>query len=263
MESGLRTLGLRTGISVPCFIRGPETEVPLLLLHAWGESRRTFDRLIPLLPGLRIVAPDLRGQGEADKPDVGYSLAEQAEDVAAILDALDIHQAFVLGSSSGGYVAQQLAVMDPERVAALVLVGAPLSLQGRPSFADEVDRLRDPIDEQWVRDSLLWFPLLHPVPGGYIEDRIQDGLAMPARAWKGILDGLIEAVPPTEAGSISSPTLVIWGASDELLPRSDQEILVSRIPGSRLMVYPDTGHVGLWECPEQVAADTMAFLEGL
>jgi rifampin ADP-ribosylating transferase len=263
MESGLRTLELRTGISVPCFIRGPETEVPLLLLHAWAESRRTFDRLIPLLPGLRIVAPDLRGQGEADKPEAGYSLAEQAEDVAAILDALDVHQAFVLGSSSGGYVAQQLAVMYPKRVAGLVLVGAPLSLQGRPSFADEVDVLTDPLDEQWVRESLSWFPVLHPVPAWYVEDRIQDGLAMPARAWKGILDGLIEAVPPTEAGSISAPTLIIWGASDELLPRSDQEILVSRIPGSRLIVYPDTGHVVLWERPEQVAADTMAFLQAL
>ena len=263
MESGLRTLELRTGISVPCFIRGPETEVPLLLLHAWAESRRTFDRLIPLLPGLRILAPDLRGQGEADKPDGGYSLSDQAEDVAAILDALDVPRAYVLGSSSGGYAAQQFAAMYPERVAGLVLVGAPLSLQGRPSFADEVDALTDPLEEQWVRDSLLWFPLLHPVPAWYVEDRIKDGLAMPARAWKGILDGLVEAVPPTEAGSISAPTLVIWGASDELLPRSDQEILVSRIPGSRLVVYSETGHLVLWECPEQVAADTMAFLEAL
>ena len=263
MESGLRTLELRTGISVPCFIRGPETEIPLLLLHAWAESRRTFDRLIPLLPGLRILAPDLRGQGEADKPDGGYSLREQAQDVAAILDALDVQRAYVLGSSSGGYVAQQFAAMYPERVAGLVLVGAPLTLQGRPSFADEVDALADPLDEEWVRDSLTWFPLLHPVPAWYVEDRIKDGLAMPARAWKGILDGLVEAVPPTEAGSISAPTLVIWGASDELLPRSDQEILVSRIPGSRLVVYSETGHLVLWECPEQVAADTMAFLEAL
>jgi rifampin ADP-ribosylating transferase len=47
------------------------------------------------------------------------------------------------------------------------------------------------------------------------------------------------------------------------LPRSDQEILVSRIPGSRLIVYPDTGHVVLWECPEQVAVDLIAFLEAL
>jgi rifampin ADP-ribosylating transferase len=187
MESDVRTLRLRTGITVPCFIQGDASTKPLLLLHPWGESRRTFDRLVPLLTGLRILAPDLRGQGEADKPEAGYSLAEQAEDVAAILDALDVPQAYILGSSSGGYVAQQLAVMYPERVAALVLVGAPLSLQGRPAFADDVDSLTDPLDEDWVRESLSWFPMLHPVPPWFIEDRVQDGLAMPARPGRAFL----------------------------------------------------------------------------
>ncbi|MBT2515493.1 alpha/beta fold hydrolase [Arthrobacter sp. ISL-30] len=260
MDSEVRTLALRTGISVPCLISGPDTWARLLLLHPWGESRKTFDRLIPLLPDVRILAPDLRGQGEADKPDGGYSLAEQAEDVAAILEALDVPRAYVLGSSSGGYVAQQLTVMYPEKVAALILVGTPLSLQGRPSFADEVDRLSDPIDEQWVRDSLSWFPLLHAVPASYIDDRVQDGVTMPARAWKGILDGLIDATPPTEVGSISAPTLILWGADDELLPRSHAETLASRIKGAQLKAYEATGHLVLWECPERVAADTKAFL---
>ena len=47
----------------------------MLLLHAWGESRRCFDRLLPGLTGFRVYAPDLRGQGGADKPEDGYSLA--------------------------------------------------------------------------------------------------------------------------------------------------------------------------------------------
>jgi rifampin ADP-ribosylating transferase len=208
------------------------------------------------------LAPDLRGQGEADKPDDGYSLAEQAEDVAAILDALDVPRAYILGSSSGGYVAQQLAVMYPERVAALVLVGAPLSLQGRPAFADDVDSLTDPLDEDWVRESLSWFPMLHPVPKWFIEDRVRDGMKMPSHAWKAILDGLCGAVPPTELGVIQVPTLILWGAEDGLLPREQQEVLAARIKGSVLKVYPGVAHLVLWECPEWVAADTMAFLAG-
>lgn len=151
----------------------------MLLPHAWGESRRSFDRLIPLLAGCRIYAPDLRGQGEADKPVDGYSLAEQAEDVAAILDTLHVPRASVLGSSSGGYVAQQFAVAHPEKIAALVLLGCPLNLQGRPAFADEVDALADPVNEDWVRESLSWFPLLHEVPQWYIEERVRDGVSMP------------------------------------------------------------------------------------
>ncbi|QDG66038.1 alpha/beta hydrolase [Pseudarthrobacter sp. NIBRBAC000502772] len=263
MDSEVRYLTLRTGISVPCLIHGDADAKPVLLLHAWGESSGSFDRLIPLLTGCRIYAPDLRGQGEADKPEGGYSLAEQAEDAAAILDALNVPSAVVVGSSSGGYVAQQLAIAHPQRVAALVLAGAPLSLRGRAPFADEVDRLTDPLDEAWVRDSLSWFTLLHDVPQRFLEDRVRDGLRMPARAWKGILSGLCEATPPTESGTINVPTLILWGGQDNLLPRGDQEILAARIPGSVLKVYPDVAHVVLWECPERVAEDTTAFLASL
>lgn len=260
MESEVLDLRLRTGITVPCLVQGDAGAKPVLLLHAWGESRGSFDRLIPLLAGFRVYAPDLRGQGEADNPEDGYSLAEQAEDAAAILDALNVPRAFVVGSSSGGYVAQQLAVTYPERVAGLVLVGSPLSLRGRPAFADEVDTLTDPLDERWVRESLTWFPLLHEVPAWFFEDRVRDGLRMPARAWKAILNGLCEATPPTESGTIQAPTLILWGAQDNLLPRGDQETLAARIPGAVLKVYPDVAHVVLWECPERVAEDAAAFL---
>jgi rifampin ADP-ribosylating transferase len=263
MEPEVRDLRLRTGITVPCLVHGEADAPPLLLLHAWGESHRSFDRVIPLLTGFRVYAPDLRGQGEADKPADGYSLAEQAEDTAAILDALNAGRAFVVGASSGGYVAQQLAVVHPEKVAALVLVGSPVSLQGRTSFAVEVDGLTDPIDEDWVRDSLSWFPLMHDVPAWYIENLVRDSLMMPARAWKGILKGLREATPPTEAGTIQAPTLILWGAEDNLLPRTDQETLAAQITGSVLKVYPDVAHAVLWEVPEQVAEDAMAFFRPL
>ena len=83
MDADIRQLRLRTGITVPCLVQDAGgTGTPLLLLHAWGESRKSFDRLIPLLAGCRIYAPDLRGQGDAEKPINGYSLAEQAEDAA-------------------------------------------------------------------------------------------------------------------------------------------------------------------------------------
>ncbi|TNB70438.1 alpha/beta hydrolase [Arthrobacter sp. BB-1] len=260
MDSDVRRLFLSTGIHVPCLVQGAAPAQPLLLLHAWGESRRSFDRLAPLLEGFRIFVPDLRGHGEADKPATGYSLEDQARDVAAILDALGLRSAAVLGSSSGGYVAQQLAVMQPERVDALVLAGSPLTLQGRPAFADEVEAVTDPLDEDWVRQSLLWFPLGRAVPQWYLDDRVADGLKLPAHVWKSMLAGLCQAAPPTETGTIRAPALILWGEQDGLLPRSQQETLAARIPGSVLKTYAGTGHVVLWECPELVAADTRAFL---
>ena len=69
MEAEVRTVSLSTGISVPCFVQGnleqtaDDGGAPLLLLHAWGESWRSFDRLIASLPTFVIVAPDLRGHG--------------------------------------------------------------------------------------------------------------------------------------------------------------------------------------------------------
>ncbi|MFC8038911.1 alpha/beta fold hydrolase [Paenarthrobacter sp. NPDC057355] len=269
MESEVRTVSLDTGISVPCFVQGnlePTADdggAPLLLLHAWGESWRSFDRLIAAVPDFVIVAPDLRGHGAADKPGDGYSLLEVAEDVAGVLSSLGVKQAHVLGSSSGGYVAQQLAVSHPDLVASLTLVGAPLTLHGRPPFAAEVEHLTEPISENWVRESLAWYRMLHAVPTSYIEDRVQDGLAMPASIWKASLRGFYEAAPPTETGEISVPTLMLWGAHDHLVPRMHQETLVDRIQGARLQIYEGTGHLVLWECPESVAEDLTHFLRGL
>lgn len=260
-------LALRTGINVPCFVRGNLGEAnddgaaPLVLLHAWGESWRSFEPLIASLPSLTLAAPDLRGHGGADKPETGYSLTVVVEDVVAMFDALGIARAHVLGSSSGGYVAQQLAATHPELVASLILVGSPLSLQGKPPFANEVEELTDPISEDWVRESLSWYRLLHNVPAAYIEDRVRDGLAMPSAVWKASLRGYYEAVPPTEAGTISAPTLILWGAHDHIVPRHHQKTLANRIPGAQLKIYEKTGHLVLWECPERVAEDAGAFLQ--
>jgi len=210
-----------------------------------------------------VLAMDQRGHGDADKPADSYAVTDFAADVEAFMDAMDLQSAVLLGSSSGGYVAQQVAIDSPHRVTGLVLVGSPRSLQGRPAFADEVDRLVDPVDRTWVERSLRWFPRFHDVPDWYIQDRIDDGVRMPAHVWRQTFAGLITARPPTETGTITAPTLIIWGDRDELLSWEDEQTLAAAIPGSRLVVYPDTGHLVLWEQPERVASDLTAFVDGL
>ncbi len=264
MDHEVVRVELSTGVRLAYVPLGPSTETPVILLHAWGESRRSFDRLVPLLAdSVRTLAVDLRGHGEADKPGDGYSLAGMAEDVVAFLDAVGVASAVLVGSSSGGYLAQQVAVLSPHRVAGLLLVGSPRSLQGRPPFADEVDRLRDPVDQAWVRASLTWFPRFHPVPEWYLEDRVRDGVRTPAHVWRETFNGLCEATPPSDLGSITSPTLIVWGNRDELLTREQEDDLVRAIPGSRMRIYEGTGHLVLWERPEQVAEDLKDFLATL
>ncbi len=255
---------LASGVTLPWSATGPSAGTPVVLLHGWAESRGVFSRLVSLLPpNVRTVAPDLRGHGEADKPPHGYALADCAGDVVALLDALGLPEAVLLGSSSGGYVAQQVAIEHPGRVAGLVLVGSPRSLQGRAPFADEIDRLRDPVDPAWVRESLGWFPTVRPLPARYLEDRVRDGTRMPAAVWRRTLEGLTTAPPPTEAGTITAPALLLWGECDNVLTRDEQLSLAAAMPGSRSVVYEDTGHLVLWERPERVAADVVAFLDEL
>ena len=86
---------------------------------------------------------------------------------------------------------------------------------------------------------------------------------MPARVWRDALAGLSEAEPPTEAGEIGVPTIVIWGGRDELLPADAGERLTAAIPGAGLRTYEDGGHMVLWEQPERVARDITEFAASL
>ena len=104
-------------------------------------------------------------------------------------DALEIPRAVLVGASSGGYVAQQVAVSAPERVAALVLAGAPRDLRGRPPFADELERISDPVDPGWVRT--LHGRLHRPRPAAvwYVDLMVDDALRLPAAIWTATLRG--------------------------------------------------------------------------
>ena len=236
----------------------------VLLLHAWAGSRRSFARLLPRLPSsVHAVAVDLRGHGDADRPPTGYDLATLAEDVIAVLDALEIRRAVLVGASSGGYVAQQVAVTEPDRVAGLVLAGSPRDLRGRPPFADALERMSDPVDPAWVRTFTAGFTDLERLPPWYVDLIVEDGLRLPAAIWWATFVGLNGSPPPTELGTISAPTLVISGGQDRVLGRQEAAELVAAIPDARWLEYADTGHLVLEEQPARLAADTTTFLGAL
>ena len=255
---------ISTGIEVAYDEHGRSgTGPPLVLLHAWGEGRGSFDRLLPLLPDdLHLFVPDLRGSGESSKPSTGYSLSDGAADVAAILDALGIGSTWLVGTSSGGYLAQQVAVERPDRVHGLVLIGSPRSLRGRGDpFGPYLAKLTDPVSPEDVAALGAVIPTSVDVAPDFAERQVQDALSIPASAWRAGYAGLLDAVPPTDVGRIDAPTLVLWGADDDLLGRDEAAALQQAIPGSVLRVYEDTGHLVLWERPEKVAHDLIRFVK--
>lgn len=260
----VRRVSTGTGISLAFCERGPRDGQTVLLVHAWGESLGSFDLMTAALPDrLHVLAVDLRGHGHSEKPRTGYDLVTVADDVRAFLDAVGAPSAVVVGSSSGGYVAQQLAVLAPDRVDGLVLLGSPMSLHGRPSFADEIDALVDPIADAWAHDFVGWFDLESDVSAEYLADRVQDALALPAEVWRLSLSGLTESTPPLRSGRITCPMLAIWGDRDALIPVGDQLELVAAVPGARRRVYEGVGHLVLWARPERVAVDVAEFVDAL
>ncbi len=105
--------------------QGPATGEAIVLLHGWPDSCHSYSRVMPLIPTrYRAIAPDLRGFGDSEKPETGYTIPELAADVVALLDALGIERATVVGHSFGSFVARRVAEASPGRVSRLVLIGS-------------------------------------------------------------------------------------------------------------------------------------------
>jgi rifampin ADP-ribosylating transferase len=255
---------LRGGLELPYVEQGDPDGVPVALLHAWLDSRRCFDPLLAALPErIRAFAFDQRGHGDAAKPPQGYGLRDFADDIGAFMDAVGLHAAVLAGASSGGYVAQRFAVDDPGRTLGLALLGSPRSLRGPlPPFAEVVATIEDPIDAAFVRE-LNHGMLGREVPNAIVEVLCEENLKVPARVWRDAFEGLLAAEAPLDTGPISAPTLIVWGARDSLLSRADQEAMAAQIPGARLVIYADVGHLPVIEAPERVAADLTALCDAV
>ena len=260
-SSLMRRITLATGVELAVHQLGDGE--PVLLLHAWGETHRSFDRLVSLLPRtLHLVVPDQRGVGDSAKPAHGYALHDAVGDVIALLDALGLDASWLVGTSSGGYLAQQVTVDYPDRVRGLVLIGAPSNLhQASPgSFLDLLSSFHDPVTRGDIDALNGALPLHSPVPAAFLDDQMTAALTIPKSVWSAAIQGLLAAPPPIQSGPITVRTLILSGAEEDVLPADQANELAAAIAGSRLVTYEGTGHLVLWEQPERVAADVTAFI---
>ncbi|MDQ4061555.1 MAG: alpha/beta hydrolase [Pseudomonadota bacterium] len=254
-------------VKLPYAEQGDSSGVPVLLLHGYTDSWRSFEGVLPHLPeAIRAFVPSQRGHGDADRPMTGYRPHDFAADVAAFMDALAIESAVVAGHSMGSCIAQRFATDYPDRVRGLVLMGAFKTLRGNPVLLELwdslVSTLADPIDPGVVLE-FQQSTLARPVSRAFLDTVVQESLKVPARVWRAAFEGLLEADFSREFAHVRAPTLILWGDRDEVAPRSEQESLAVAIAGSRLVAYPGAGHGFHWEEPERFAADLVAFVESL
>ncbi len=215
-----------------------------------------------------VIAFDNRGAGRSEKPDEPYTIAQMADDAAALLEELGVRSAHVFGMSLGGMVAQELALRHPGLVRTLVLgatsCGGPHSLAPPASTIQQMVAAAALPLEQAIeagqrllysesfyaenRDWLLAHSLEHAhlLPPPYALQR-QVMAAMTFDAY-GRLD------------QIRVPVLVLSATDDKIVPAANQRLLAARIPGARLVEFPGAGHGLLVECADAVNQAVLGFL---
>ncbi len=261
-----KTASMSNGLKLPYVERGDPAGVPVLLLHGYTDSWRSWEPVLPYLPAaIHAVAPTQRGHGDADRPLAGYGPHDFAADAAAFMDALGIGPAVIVGTSMGSIVAQRFAIDFPERTRGLVLVAAATTWRTPAALElwEVVATLEDPIDPGFVRE-FQESTLAQPVSPVFVDTVVAESLKVPARVWRAALrEGHLEANLAPELSAIQSPTLIVSGDQDAIHSRSEQAALVRSIPGARLLVYANAGHALHWEEAAHFAADLAAFCECL
>jgi pimeloyl-ACP methyl ester carboxylesterase len=233
--------GLRIAYAVDDFTdpwREPQT---LLLLHAaMGNSTRWFRWVPRLARQYRVVRMDLRGHGESQMPDPEseFSLSQLVGDVVEILDLVGAKQAHIVGNSAGGYVSQQLAIHDPERVRTLALFGSTPGLKHShaPTWVPKIQEmgleqfLASTIDERFDEkadpDLVKWFIK-------------QAGSNDPAFIARFVLHMCTHDFME-DLSAIKAPTLIVAAGKERIGHASAYEEMQRRIKGSELLYY-DTG----------------------
>jgi pimeloyl-ACP methyl ester carboxylesterase len=262
VQPSLAAAALSTGVRLRYAGSGAPGGKAVLLLHGYTDSWFSYSPVLPRLsPSLRAVAASQRGHGDSERPECCYRIADFAADAVALLDALDIGRATVVGHSMGSFVAQRVAVDHPERVERLVLIGSAVNAanEGVVGLNDFVQTLTDPVPREFIHEFQA-STMYAPVPDGFLDAVVDESAKLPARVWRDALTGLVGSDHAGRLGRIQAPTLVLWGDRDSIFARAEQDLLVETVPDARLVVYPDTGHAPHWERPERFARDLEEFV---
>ncbi len=234
----------------------------VIMLHGLADSSFSFSRILPYLSGVhRILVPDLRGHGDSDRPSKGYRMGDMAADVLGFMGALGVERATLVGHSMGTFVARRVALVAPDRVTGLVLIGSATTGDNdvtrdlRSALASLPDEVPAPFALEFQASTTH-----QPTPGEFMERVVAESLKAPARVWREALAGMMAEERFTGLGATRIPALLIWGERDGLFSRDEQDALIEALSVASLRVYRDTGHAPHWERPREVARDIERFL---
>ena len=243
---------------------------PLVLIHGFAASLGWWDQIAPdLAKDHTVVRLDLIGHGGSAAPSAGYTIEDQAQVVASVLDSLNLDRVTVIGHSMGGEVATALAEANPVRIARLILIDSPPEADTKFTGLTELyltrgigELLSHFQSDKAIRDGLAQgFAPGFPVPQRFVDDLRQ----LTYTAFRGAHDASVayrSAAPTYERLAALDPVpplLAIAGAADAIVPVATAK-LFEKVPGAKVEVLDGVGHTPMVEAPEKTLALIRGFL---
>ena len=234
---------------------------PILLIHELGGSSESFAALASLLaPHRRIIAPDLRGAGRTEKPPIPFTLGECADDIAALLAALNITRCDVLGTALGTIVALKLALRHPSLIRRAVLCTTAPGINERTKqyVSDRATSIRQGGMRLAVDASLNnAFPEAHAAIRAAYRPQ---WLANDPAAYADLSLALARAnITSADWARLALPVLVANGKDDFIWPPEAGQAVAAAIPGARYETLIRAGHFPHLQAPDDLAGLALAF----
>ena len=249
---------------------------PLVFITGVGYGKWFWHKVIPgLAEKLQVITFDNRGAGDSDKPDGPYTVPMMAADTAGLLDALSIKNAYVIGHSLGGYIAQELMVTRPDLIGKLILASTnfggtkviPITPEAMKVLTD---RSGDPVElvkrgisiacapgfaerQPQVVQELLQYRFTNPVPPAQYAAQVAAGAGTMAYT-----DEIVEV----RMKAIKIPTLILFGEFDNVVPPGNADLMAQKIANAKIKIIPSTGHMFPMEDPKATIKAIEEFLVG-
>ena len=245
---------------------------PVVLIHGIGASMYGWRYAVPAIvaAGYRVVAFDNRGFGFSEKPAHGYHNADYVRLVVALLDSLGISSAVLVGHSMGGAIAAEVALTHPDRVRGLVLIDAAgygirwpgvLKIARWPFIGAVATAFRG----RWITGRILRSTFADP---SRVTEAAVDQYYAPVpdanfgRALRGVLrEFRFDSLGGGRLARVQTPTLILWGDTDRLMPLRDGARFARDLPRSEFVVIQRAGHDAQEESPDQVNRLLLDFLK--
>ncbi len=248
---------------------GSPDGVPLLLLHGSHATSRWWEPFFLILPdSIRAIAPDLRGCGQSSHSEIGYEIEAQAEDIAELVRELSLSDFDLAGHGSGGAIAIEFALSQPQRLRSLILVdsvpieGAFTPLQGLQLLSQMQE------DRSLLQQALsALFPTAPPPTmtdkefETFFEQLVDDAAAMAPAAFTAVAEALGRWNRLEDAHRLTLPTLLLLGTEDIIVERDAATRSLLAIPGAaNLEILRGVGHSPMIESPVVLAERIIDFI---